>query len=80
LSIIEDEFPEFESEGLGVRILPLPRLNILEDPDYTMDNTADVSPQSSRVLAVPGEYERLPYSHFAWKMYITAFLLRCAYL
>ncbi len=77
LPIIEDEFPEFESEGLGVRIMPLPRLNILEDPDCTMDTTTD---RSSRVLAVPGEYERLPYSHFAWKMYFTTFLLRCAYL
>jgi hypothetical protein len=73
LSIIED-FPEYESEGLGQMIAPLPRLNVLGDAKYTMDsseghNTSGESTFIQRASAA-GEHERLHYAHFFWIIYV----------
>ena len=74
LSIIED-FPEYESEGLGLKIAPLPRLNVLGDARYTMGSSFEghnTSGESGFSLgaSAAGEYERLPYAHFFWIIYV----------
>ena len=75
LSLTQD-FPEYESEGVGLEIEPLPRLNVLEDPNGTMDNSAEqstcneVSPVSIVRSSIPGEYEKLHHAHFFWIIYV----------
>jgi uncharacterized membrane protein YoaK (UPF0700 family) len=65
---ILDEYPdEFENEGLGMLIYRLPRINVLEDVDFSTG--ADGEPQPLRSVT-PGEYESIHYAHFVWIVYL----------
>jgi uncharacterized membrane protein YoaK (UPF0700 family) len=78
MAILEDchdEFNEIETEGLGLRIHSLPRINVLEDDSLRLpleeahQNTLQNSSPTIKTRT-PGEYEELHYSHFAWICYL----------
>jgi uncharacterized membrane protein YoaK (UPF0700 family) len=62
---------ELETEGLGLLINRLPRINVLET-NFTMfpDHELAVDIQKCLHPAVPGEYETFRYLHFAWVAYL----------
>jgi uncharacterized membrane protein YoaK (UPF0700 family) len=68
--ILLDEFPdEFESEGLGMLIYRLPRINVLEDTEFSVSGSSSEGVQPTLVIT-PGEYESIHYAHFAWIIYL----------
>jgi uncharacterized membrane protein YoaK (UPF0700 family) len=65
---ILDEFPEeFESEGLGMLIYRLPRIDVLQDADFSAEGSHGLA--AARDVA-PGEFERLQGAHVAWVAYL----------
>jgi uncharacterized membrane protein YoaK (UPF0700 family) len=71
-NVLEENVTEFETEGVGMRIYQLPRVDVLH-AEMEMTNTPSNETGMSKPLqsvSAPGEYEVLDYMHYFWVCYL----------